>query len=413
MRLRKLKNKLLLALWLMAVSAGAFAQRAKYKAELPVPAIASFYTIVLPPQILAKANAGLSDIRIIDAAGKPVPYLFGVMLPKGSNKEEFVPFKEISAGAQPDTVTTFMVKNATESTSISQLVLKLRNMDVDRMVDLTGSDDLKKWYAIKEDIVLQKTGEGAYTNGSYEQMLNFPASNYHYFRIKVQKQRRDAVAILQAGIYMSQMVEKAAYQQLDGTKFNQKDSAKTSHIFITLADNYPVNQLWLAFTGAKFYKRTIRLYEVNGHYRNLIATAFVSSAEEPLLNFAAKTDLLEVEIDNEDNPPLTVTKVQALQLQQSLIAWLDGGKNYRLLFADSAAITPNYDLSFFADSVSGRGFTKTLTPGQVKENQLQQAMPVVKGKGIPAWAIWVAIAIVLALLAFLTFKMTREVGKRG
>jgi hypothetical protein len=410
MRPRRLRNKLLLTLALMGVSSFAFAQNAKYTAELPQPAASGFYHISLRPQILAKANAGLSDLRITGPNGAAVPYLFGESLPIDKAEDVFVPFKQVGRVKQ-DTVTTFIVQNAAESSSIGQLVLKLRNMDVDRRVNLTGSDDLQNWYAIKEGITLKKAGDGN-SKGVYEQLLSFPSSNYKYYSIRVNNQRRDPVAIIEAGIYRSQMVEKPAYWPLEGIRFAQKDNAKVSHVIIKLADNYRVDRLWLSFAGAKYYKRAMRVYEVKGRYRNLLSETFISSADEPSLSLSAKTKLLELEIDNEDNPPLAVTKVAAFQLQQSLIAYLDAGKNYQLVFGDTAAVTPNYDLRFFTDSVKNLDKAAVIIPGQIKAN-LQQPTAKPASKSFPTWALWAVIVAVLTALAAMTFKMTKEVGKRG
>ncbi|TFF37133.1 DUF3999 family protein [Mucilaginibacter psychrotolerans] len=411
MKVRKMRSKLLLSMLLMVAGTGAFAQRAKYMAELPQPAASGFYHIALPPQILAKANAGLSDVRITGPNGTTVPYLFGESLPIDKGTDVFVPFKQVGQVKQ-DTVTTFIVQNAAESTSIGQLVLKLRNMDVERRVILAGSDDLKNWYAIKEDITLTKAGDDAHSKGVYEQLLSFPSSNYNFYRIRVNNLRRDPVAIIEAGIYRSQMIEKPAYWPLEGLRFGQKDSAKVSRVFIKLADNYRVDRLWLSLAGAKYYQRAMRVYEVKGRYRNLLSETFITSSDETSLSLSAKTNLLALEIDNEDNAPLKVTKVAAFQLQQSLIAYLDAGKNYQLGFGDTTAVTPNYDLRFFADSVKKLDNARVIMPGPVKVNP-QQPIAKPASKSFPAWALWAIIVAVLTALGAMTFKMTKEVGKRG
>nr|WP_294942899.1 hypothetical protein [uncultured Mucilaginibacter sp.] len=414
MRPRRLRNKLLLMLALMGVSSVAFAQKAKYMAQLPKAHRDDMYIIKLPPAITAKANSDLSDIRIADTAGRAIPYMFGDKIPNNASKPNFVNFKQLAGGAGADTVTTFTVETPSGYTGISQFALVLRNTAVGRKADLSGSDDLKNWYAIKEGIVLQKTGDNDGAKGSFEQLITFPSSNYRYFRLKVDNGPHDPVAILAAGIYRAPMEEKPDYWQLENIKFTQKDSGKTSRIFINFDDNHRVDDLVLLFTGTRYYKRSIRIYEIKGRQRNLLMSGYVGSSDDPNMFFSAKTKKLEAEIDNEDNPPLVVSSVKAWQLHQSVIAYLNTSKEYRLLFGDSTATTPNYDLHFFADSVRGDGFISVLEPEEVKNNPKYSSGTLQTAtKSFPTWALWAVIVAVLTALAAMTFKMTKEVGKRG
>ncbi|MGY0038877.1 hypothetical protein [Pedobacter sp. NJ-S-72] len=72
-----------------------------------------------------------------------------------------------------DTITTFIAENK-EHLTINQLSLQLRNASVKRTVNLSGSDDLNKWYAIKENISLEEAVSGEADNGTYQQQLKFP-----------------------------------------------------------------------------------------------------------------------------------------------------------------------------------------------------------------------------------------------
>lgn len=405
----RMKNKLLVTLVLMAIGISGFAQQSfKYRAVLPKPQNSDFHVIGLSPQLLARANADLSDIRITAPGGKMVPYIFGNQLPS-KGPQQFVPFKRIIT-PESDTATNFVVENNEHSTAISQLLIRLRNTAVTRTADLAGSDDLENWYAIQENIVLERTGEGANKNGIYEQMLSFPSSNYRYFRIRVSKKYHDAVAILQVGIYGLQRVEKPSYSELPGTTFAQKDSGRLSRVFIKLAADYPVNSLSLTISGSKFYKRSIRLYQVRGKYRNLLLEGTVSSASDNYLRLSTKTTDLELEIDNGDNPPVTVTGVELSMLQQSLIAYLEKGIDYSIVFGGSTLAAPSYDLKFFTDSLQRS--MPYLSAGSVQKNGPNITNQTTGRSVIPSLMIWVAIISVLALLIYLTIKMAGEVKKR-
>jgi hypothetical protein len=401
-------NKVLLTLTLLANSTCLLAQQTfKYKADIGKVDTSAFYRISLPPGLLAKSNADLTDIRILNQGEKFVPYIFGNQLPV-KEQQSFMVFPQISIAKQPDTITTFVAENKDRLT-INQLNLKLRNTSVDRVVNLAGSDDLTRWYAIKENILLSKAGEEGSTGGIYEQLLNFPSSTYRYFKIQVNNNRKNAVAILQAGIYQMQLV-KPVYTQLDGVKFTQKDSAKVSRIVIAFNEAYPVNKLKLSVAGAKYYKRAISIYSIDGKKRNLLGNTEISSVGNNELFVSAKAKKIMLEVANEDNPALNISAIIAYQLDQTLIAYLDKGDNYRLLFGDTAASAPVYDLQFFADSLQRN--LPVVKVGDTGNNPLFQHKIVPARQHIPTWLIWIAIIAVVSLLTFLTLKMTKEVEER-
>jgi hypothetical protein len=408
MRVKMKLNRLLLTLVVVAQAAGLSAQQTfKYRAEIGKIDKSAFYRIVLLPEVRAKSNAEMADIRILSHGGKVVPYIFGSQLPV-KMQQSFITFPRVNTANQPDTATTFVAENRNRL-NINQLNLKLRNTSVDRMVTLAGSDDLANWFAIKENILLSKAaGEGG-SNGVYEQLLNFPASNYRYFKVQVNNNRKNPVAILQAGIYKTQSVT-ALYIALPGVKYSQKDSGKVSRVYITFDKPYPVNRLKLTVSGTKYYKRTVRIYAQNGKKRQLLSDTSIISTWNDFLYLSAKTRNLILEIPNDDNAPLSISAIEAYQLDQSLVAYLNKGESYHVLFGDTAATTPVYDLQFFADSLQ-RDLSMVQT-GDITANPAYQHKAVINKPQIPTWLIWVAIIGVIALLTFLTFKMTREVAAR-
>ena len=409
--LKKNKEFFLTIILLLSVSCLFAQQTFRYEAELPKVEADGFYRIDLKPELIAKCQANLGDIRILDQKKHFSPYIFGNQL-VFKDQKSFIAFPKLKALAEVDTVTTFIAENK-EHLTINQLSLQLRNTSVKRTVNLSGSDDLNKWYAIKENISLEEAVSDEVDNGTYQQQLNFPSSSYRYLRIQINNENKGSVAILQAGIYRQQTIP-PVYVRLAAAVIKQKDSAGTSYIKVLFNDNYQLNKLHLDIAGQKYYKRNIRVYDIGGKDRSLVIDTVISSSAMPYLYFSVKTKRIELEIHNGDNPPLVLNKVSAYQLNQSLISYLEKGQAYQLLFGDGKATSPDYDLKFFGDSLQQE--LKQLDHQAISPNpvykQVAVKTKVTKADGIPGWLIWAAIAIVAALLGFLTFRMIQEVGKR-
>ncbi|MEZ2335179.1 hypothetical protein AB6735_06070 [Mucilaginibacter sp. RCC_168] len=401
-------NKILTvtALFCGLVLSASAQQNFKYQAALPKVDSTGFYRITLQPAFVAKAKADLSDVRIVDAKGNFIPYIQAGSLPQ-RNQKSFVLFNQIDARLSTDTGTTFIVENKT-GLALDRLWIKLQNTAVQRKVNLVGSDDLKQWFAIQEEIPLQEAVVNS--EGTYMQSLSFPASNYRYFKLLVNDKNKAPIKFLQAGIY-TEYAATLNYAPISPVQLTRVDSNKTSYITLKLNDNYQVNKLHLNITAPKYFKRDVSVYQVIGRDKQLLSEAELNSAKGTDLLIAAKSNQLIIQINNGDNLPLTISSIDAYQSAESLISYLDDKQSYRLLTGDQSVQAPEYDLKFFADSI--RDNTPQINHETVSQNAAYQTkQPAKAGRDYTVF-IWIAIVVAAGLLLFLTLKMTKEVKKKA
>jgi len=379
----------------------------KYKAAVQKIDSAGVYKIELSPDIIAKSNEALNDIRLMDSTGGFVAYALSSNIAV-EKQDNFVVFPGMDAGT--DTATVYIAENSNKI-SIDELWLKLKNTEVSRTVNIAGSDDLKQWFAIKEDIDLQDAGSAG--GPDYEQSLNFPISNYRYFKIQVYGKNKTPVKILQAGIY-TENLNKPQFTALPTVKFNISDTNKISRVYIHLDEPYRVNKLHLLITGPKYYSRRVVVYsgdqnldEINA---NQLCDTVISSAGTQEILLSAKNTLLRVDIYNGDDNPLHIGSIDAYGLKQYAVSYLESGHNYYILSGDSAAKQVNYDLSF----LKYRAFNllPVISHAAVNKNTAYFAETgIVKHNFTPL--LWAAIVLVLLLLSFLTLKMLREIKPKA
>jgi len=219
----------------------------KYRADIQKIDSAGIYKIELSPDLIAKSGKGFNDIRLFDNTGKSVAYALSNNLSAGS-QNSFIEFLAVDSATKTDTATIYISENINRL-NVNQLWVDLKNTSVNRSVNLTGSDDLKTWFAIKEDIRLQDAGNE--DKAEYEQSFTFPTSNYRYLKIQVNGKNKAPVKILRTGIYITNS-NKPEYTLLPSFKFNSKDTAKKSSIFIHFDGPYQVNRLHLNITDPKY-----------------------------------------------------------------------------------------------------------------------------------------------------------------
>ncbi len=154
---QRIKVVLLLITGLTCLGIPGWTQSAyRYKADLQKIDTSGVYKIKINPDFVAKCNDNLSDIRLSDQ-GKFLGYVLSTNA-FINNPEHFIEFQEVR-GNYGDTTEIYVAENK-DGMYINNLSIRFKNADVDRTISLSGSDNLKKWYAIKENYFLEKPEPG-------------------------------------------------------------------------------------------------------------------------------------------------------------------------------------------------------------------------------------------------------------
>lgn len=305
---------------------------------------------------------------------------------------------------EADKQTHVVIENTINKT-ISELLLIIKNTDAERTVTISGSDDNKQWYVIKENILLNNFLDPG--NDRFIQSLGFPASYYKYFKIIINGKDVLPVNIVKAGIYET-VFYNGKYVEVPSPILVQKDSTNnTSYITLRFNDEYQIDKLEATIKGVKYYRRNMAILKSTGYSALEIANHTLRSDKAASYLVTAKAKELIFAISNEDNPVLKITSVKAYQLNKYLLTYLEPGINYQLMFGNPTATLPRYDLEFLKDSVKNNA--SEMATGPVLKNDAAVADTQSKKNTV---VLWIIIGLVLILLLALTLRMTKEMGNR-
>jgi hypothetical protein len=223
---------------------------------------------------------------------------------------------------------------------------------------------------------------------------------------------------LKAGYYEAESVN-GQYTEIP-VKVQTSDSAmqKKTFVALTAKSSQFVDKIEIEVSGAKYYRRSATLLQkrvsilTNGMRKGYYTPLYhfeLTSGRTAIAELAhVRGQLFLIEIENHDNPPLTISSVKAFQLNRYLVAWLDADKQYTIRFGQPKLNTPVYDLSFFKDSIPER--LVTLRPGEIKiqgPSKAASVEPFFSSKSI----IWIAIILVMIVLGVMSLKLVRESSK--
>jgi hypothetical protein len=393
------------------IQACAFGQSFVGDASLPKVDKDGFYRIGISPEISTHANSTFSNIRIIDSQNKEVPYLFEKEYPAYFTKV-FKEYEVVEKKQQKNCCTSLILKNPYNQ-PINNIHLSIKNAEVTKQATLLGSDDRENWFALKEYFVLNSINS---THSTSEiKIVDFPLSNYAYYILKINDSTSAPINILKAGYY-EVLSEDGKYTEIP-VKAIKSDSAqeKRSYVHIKFDTLKVIDKLTFTMSGAPHFLRKATLLQkmerpkkkggVEIYYEEL-ATTTVSSKQSTVIELPGiKSDALVVVIENEDNPSLNISSVNAFQLNRYLTAWMKKDEHYTLKLADVNTSAPVYDLEFFRDSIPDQ--PQVLASGPVTiypEKKISESPTLFTSRLI----IWGAIIIVIIVLGFMAVKMINE-----
>ncbi|MDI9364789.1 MAG: hypothetical protein QM541_07550 [Flavobacterium sp.] len=379
----------------------------KFKASVDTVSVSQFYKIALAPSITSKCLPTLQDIHIVDENGKQVAYILkqqqGV-----ETKSQFTSFAIISNKKESDKQVHITVENK-QANTISKLWVITSNTDAKRLVDVTGSNNQKDWFIIKEKLPFNNAINTKETTTAYS--IDLPLSGYKYYQIVFIGKDVLPPNILNVGVYSNDYV---SAKNIDNPKpiISQKDSSnKYTYVQLQLNAPHQIDELEITISGVKFYRRLMSVYTSDSKHPIFVQNNYVSS--DASLTFPINTHAckLLLAIDNEDNQPLKIEGVITRQLHKYLLTYLEANKQYTLQFGNSNALVPKYDLGFFKDSIADFK-TATVNIGNIIEITPQANTLVPTKNNKKALLIWIAIGTVLIILLLMVKKMLQQLHKK-
>jgi hypothetical protein len=384
-----------------------FAQKGfTYKASFSEVKQSGFYKIVLSPEINAKCQPYLADLRIMES-NKQVPYI----IKQDQNQfaeSSFIEFPIVNKTKEADKQTHITIENKTGK-AVTDLLLVSTNMDAKRVVNISGSNDLKEWFIIKEGVCL----DNYFSTLTEEQVqtISLPLVNYKYFQVTIIGKDILPFNIKRGGVYAENYIQ-GKYTAVPLPSIVQKDSNdKKSYVQIRFNEPYQIDKLVFEVDGPKFFKRYLSLYFGDFLSTKTPYSIFISSPATELfpLGWDSKEYLLV--INNEDNQPLKVKTIKAYQLNQYLLTYLEAGKNYELYFGDSAMQSPNYDLAFFKDSIGKN--PPELAINAIEAAKINQPVTTTSKGNFQKIILWSIIVSISILLLTFIYKMINDINRRA
>lgn len=390
-----------------------FAQDFKYESKIEQVNDAGYYKIALSPELLGKVKLNGADLRIIDQEGREVPYFIS-QEDENTKSSNFNTYEVVDRIVIEDSSSAIIFHNV-DKRNISNITFVVKNTDVRKRATLSGSNDKENWFLIKENYILHSMN--SVTETSEFKMLNFPLSDYEFFKLEMVDKNQLPINILKVGFYDTE------YSKGSKTQFNLPiiyvlDSVKSTFLQVSLDNPVYLEELKFTINSPEFYSRSaevsIREQRVNrqkkivNSYRTIGQIILNSNSQNVLSLSPVITDSLYIKIVNGDDAPLDIESIEARFLTKYAIAELNPQNTYVFKFGDEEKSLPSYDLRKFERKIqlqkliiSHLGITTLVPEEHVEESPSIFENPLI---------VWSVLGLVGLLLGFISFKMIKEMN---
>jgi len=332
------------------------AQRPAWRSSLGPVERSGLYAVRLSPEVVGRSLPSLDDVRIVAPDTTLVPFV-ARSAPAQLSEVRSVSFAMLrNERVGRRTVVEFEVP---AGTLVDGFSLSIRNAEVAKSARITGSDDRRHWYMVKDEH-LSLSGDG---DARSLRWMDLPLSDHRYYRIELNDSLTAPVQVLSVG-HAVQARREGRYDPITTARWDRIEEKGRTVIRITADHPLVVDRLHMTVADTMAWRRSWTLYTHRQEERQVrrrtelhrwteeLGSGTLASYERAAIPGPGRTvDTLFLAIGNGDDRPLHITGIEALQLDRVLFTNLEAGVPYTLTTGDPAAMPPRFDLTHFQDSL--------------------------------------------------------------
>ena len=407
----KKSKSLALALTLLSATTS-FAQ--SFRAEISAIKETGLYKILLTAQLRAASAQNFDFLRLNDTANLEQPYLI-----MDASDRQFATYQSIEILDQKiyaDSLSRYIINRPLELTS--SLILKLANTEIDKEISIYGSDNKEDWFGLIEN---QRLNINASSSPLIEKSVSLPLSNYAYLKIEIDNRTSAPIDLKEFGFYTNQYIPSALLPlQEISWELKELTEEKITRINFSSLDVHQIDALAFEINNA-YYLRPASLLEKREQetkkgrdiYEEVLYRFNLSASSQ---NYFTFTNLalseFHIDIENADNPPLEIAKINFYQKPKYLVAYLEAGKSYHVDI-DLSRKRPQYDLgNFINDKLHSLKDAEIISMNALKSEANLEAKADVEDSFFQSKLfMWLAIIIGGLLISYIAFGLLKDMGK--
>ena len=367
-------------------------------------------TGVVPPlEVFAHAQPQLADIRVIDDQAREIPYVLFARF--GSTARQMRSTRTLETSFAPGQFTQVVLDLGEKPPFHNSVAVVTPEQDFMTWVEVAVSDDARpQWRIVRDRAGIFRFHQQALEGN---QTLSYSDSNARYLRLRfLGGQKQFPVTSAQVAYDATEAAERAA-----APVALAPDSASAPAVSSWRADlgtpNLPIAEVRFEVAQPAFNRSVSVFASTDGE-------SWHKEAHGKIYRFR-QNDLLEeslcfsfpevqgmrywrVQVENGNDPPLAGARPALYTTPRHIIFRQEPGRSYRLLYGQSEAKAPQYELGRLANrkdiesAAAGSLGSEEVNTSQLDPRPWTEQHPAV---------LWTALGVAIILLAFSALRALR------
>jgi hypothetical protein len=387
----------------------------RYFKDLTGPQATGFQVVTLDPEVLASAQPGLFDLRLIGEDSAEVPYQ--VQAQTEERRVEPVAARLYNLSRVPGKGTRFELDLGPGGAATTDITINTPSANFRYQVVVEGSNDARDWAVLRADGAIFDFTKDVSARST---TVNMPETRFRYLRVTVRDAGGPPLKVdgASAAREVSRPAERAGLKVLT-TSIRQDPKRRATDVWLDLGyPRQPFDTVDVLFPDDNV-KRRCEVCACDGPDRPALVASSVLfryhtstfTGEQTRLTFGeARGRYVIVSICNGDNPPLKVSGARLYGVPRSIVFSAGQGRRLRLFYGANAR-PPEYDLSEFLKlQPVATGTVLALAPQQENPAYRPPRQPWTEER---PWLMWVIIAVAGLVIGGLIIRLMVGIGPPG
>ncbi len=385
-----------------------------------------FGTFALDKEVFRSANTNGSDIRIMSGDGEEVPYeIIDMGRPEGTQQVRAKLLNNtFIAGKEQSFALDFGVGQGAHD--FVALDVDSHNRNFRRHILIAGSDSLGDWKTLAHNNIIYDYSVDIFARKT---TISYPLTTFRYLFVTIPAEGGAPLRILSAtGTFTKEtgteaMRRETEYDAVMSVVENKEN--RTTDVFLDRGQNgIPAHKLILETPSKDFY-RQVKVYARNDENTlwGPLVTDVIFNYSDPLFQGSnltiampeIRSRFIKIAIVNNDNKPITVSRVTLSGRARTAVFPYEDGKTYSLYYGNSSARAPQYDLAQILTHLNTKEYLVVMELGSESVNQLykKQEKPLPPFSERYPYALNTLLVILVVIIGGLVAKVLISNQKRA
>jgi hypothetical protein len=373
-----------------------------------------FNKIQISAEVRSASRENLDFFRILDKNNKEVPYV--VFDNTNRNFQRYRELKILRKTILKDSITSIEIPFNYPTQKYSEDIgLHISNTTLNKTCTVSGSDNQIEWFGLVDNQLLTNLNNEKGT--SVKKIIHLPSNNYKFLKIDFNDKNSLPINIIDVGYFNGEQ-KVIDTSILNDFKYKIKEDLKKKKTIITFSSDIfqKVDGISLA-TATQLFSRSAKVFVTKTRnvkrqtesYQQEISSFQLNSNTSNTFKFNSFfVKEFTIEIENQDNQPLEISKIDLLQENLYVIADLKSNEKYEVII-DSTFTKPQYDLANFIDSSKDYPKAKISKLTKIKSKKENSSeKPFWQSKAF----MWICILFGIAITGYFAIGLLKDLKEK-